>query len=76
MLIFSKDRRLLADCVMVHIARNLGGGKDGKYILSGSAGFSTGGTQVLAEYADEKAAMDELEKIFSAFSAGERAYRL
>lgn len=76
MIIFSKDKKLLADCVMVNVTRNLGGGKDGKYILSGSAGFSTGGTQVLAAYADEKSAMDDLEKIYAAFSAGEKAYKL
>lgn len=76
MLVFSKDRKKIADCVSVSVQRNFGGGKDGKYVLVGSAGFGTSYDGILASYSDEKTAMDELEKIFAAFENGAKSYRL
>lgn len=77
MLIFSKDRKKIEDCVCVSVQKMFGAGKDAKYAIIGSAGFGTtydGG--VLASYPDEKTAMDELEKLFMAYESGARTYRL
>lgn len=76
MLIFSRDRKKMIDCVSVHITRNYGGGKDGKFCLVGSGGLGTPCDSMLATYPDEKTAMDELEKMFTAFESGAQAYRL
>lgn len=76
MLIFSHDRKKIIDCVSVQVTRNFGGGKDGKFCIVGSGGFGTSPDGVLANYPDEKTAMDELEKVFSAFENGAKAYRL
>ncbi len=74
MLIFSQDRKKVVDCVNVGVTKNFGGGKEAKFCIIGSAGFGTNG--ILATYADEKTAMDELEKLFAAFSEGAVSYRL
>lgn len=76
MLIFSKDRKKIVDCVDVAVTRNFGGGKTEKYSIVGSAGFGTSFDGILASYPDEKAAMDELEKMFAAFSEGAVSYKL
>ena len=68
MIIFAQDRKSIVDCKIVNITRNLGGGKEAKYILTASAsGF---GTVTVGSYPEEKNAMDELEKIYAAFAAG------
>ncbi|CCY20180.1 unknown [Eubacterium sp. CAG:786] len=76
MLIFSKDRKKVIDCVSVYVSRNFGGGRDGKFCIVGSGSFGTSIDGILANYPDEKTAMDELEKVFSAFENGAKAYRL
>lgn len=78
MLIFSKDRKKIVDCISVTVSRNYGGGREAKFSLVGSGGISTAldGSGLLASYPDEKTAMDELEKIFAAFEGGAKTYRL
>lgn len=76
MLIFSQDRKKVVDCVNVGVTKNFGGGKEAKFCIIGSAGVGTSFDGILATYADEKTAMDELEKLFAAFSEGAVSYRL
>lgn len=76
MLIFSRDRKKMIDCVSVQVTRNFGGGKDGKFCLVAYGGLGTLCDGVIASFPDEKTAMDELEKMFTAFESGAQAYRL
>ena len=76
MLIYSQKRKKIADCAAISVERNLGGGKEGKYALVGSAGFGTMCDGIHAVYPDEKTAVDELEKIFAAFERGAGSYRI
>lgn len=62
MLIYSQSRKKIADCAAISVERNVGGGKEGKFALVGSAGFGTMCDGILAVYPDEKTAVDELEK--------------
>ena len=54
--------------------KNIGGPKGEKYVLSANGGFGSGG--ILGLYADEKTAIDELEKIYAAMSEGAKTYRI
>ena len=76
MLIFSRDRKKVQDCVSIAVQKVFGGGKEQKYALIGSSGFGTTYDGVLAYYADEKTAMDDLEKLFAAFEGGAASYRM
>lgn len=77
MLIFSQDRKFIIDCAAVSVTKNFGGGKDGKFALTGAAAFGTElNSRVIATFADEKTAMDTLEKIFEAFASGASSYKL
>lgn len=74
MLIYSQKRKKIADCAAISVERIVGGGKEGKFALVGSAGFGTMCDGILAVYPDEKTAVDELEKIFAAFESGAGSY--
>ena len=76
MLIYSQKRKKIADCAALSVERYVGGGKEGKYALVGSAGFGTMCDGILAVYPDEKPAVDELEKIFAGFESGAGSYRI
>lgn len=77
MLIFSRDRKKMIDCVSVQVTRNFGGGKDGKFgLIAYGGGLGSMSYVVIASFSDEKTAMDELEKMFTAFESGAQAYRL
>lgn len=76
MLIFSQDRKKIVEFAMLSVTRNFGGGKDGKYAIVGTGNLGVSFDGILGTYADEKTAMDELEKIFAAFENGEKSYRL
>ena len=76
MLIYSQSRKKIADCAAISVERNVGGGKEGKYALVGSAGFGTMCDVILSLYLVEKTAVDELEKIFAAFDSGAGSYRI
>ena len=58
MLIYSQKRKKIADCAAISVERYVGGGKEGKYALVGSAGFGTMCDGILAVYPDEKTAVD------------------
>lgn len=77
MLVFSQDRKRVMDCVSLAITRNFGGKKDGKYAIIGTAGFGTelDANSIMALFPDEKTAMDELEKVFTAFAEGASSYK-
>lgn len=75
MLIFTKDRKRIVECSSISVSKSFGGGKDAKFVLSGS-GITGLDAAMLAAYPDEKTAMDELEKLFTAFENGAAAYRL
>ena len=74
MIIFSQDRRTLVDAHMVTINKNIGGKKDEKYYLIAWAAGIKLDIPTIGKYADEKSAMDELEKIYAAFEAGAKTY--
>lgn len=54
MLIYSQKRKKIADCAAISVERIVGGGKEGKFALVGSAGFGTMCDGILAVYPDEK----------------------
>lgn len=72
MLIFSQDKKNVIDAKLLRVQRNLGGGKDGKFIiLASSAGI---GSTIGAAFRDEKTALDALEKAYKAFADGAVSY--
>ena len=74
MMIMSRDGKTIIKINSIQVVKNIGGPKDGKYVLSANGGFGAGA--VLAQYTDEKTAMDELEKIYTAMTEGAKAYRI
>lgn len=75
MLVFSKDRRAIADCKTLSVTKNFGK-KDEKFAIVASISSEAFDTKVLALYPDEKTALLELERVFEAFEGGARAYKL
>lgn len=73
MLIFSQDKKSVIDAKILYVQRNLGGGKDGKFMISACA-EGMGMQVVAAVFADEKNALDTLEKAYRAFSDGAASY--
>lgn len=73
MLIYSQDRKNIVDATLLQVSRNIGGGKDAKYAII-ACGESTGQV-IAAQFADEKTALDVLEKVFQAFESGAVSYR-
>ena len=73
MLIYSQDRRNIVDAKLLEVQRFIGGGKDTKYAII-AFGESTGQV-IAAKFADEKTALDTLEKAFQAFEGGANSYR-
>lgn len=73
MLIYSQDRKSVVKARALLVQRNLGGGKDGKYmILACPEGI---GQAIAAVFPDEKTAVDALEKAYQAFADGAKAYK-
>lgn len=71
--IFTQDRKniVLVKSGKIEVTRNLGGKM--KYaIVAGNEIIS----ELLGNYAEEKEALDELEKIFAAIEAGEKTYKV
>ena len=73
MLIYAQDRKSVADAKSLVVQRNLGGGKDGKYMIV--AGLEGLGTVIAGAYPDEKTAIDALEKAYTAFAEGAKVYK-
>ncbi len=74
MLIMAQDKKRLIDCKIVEVTRNLGGGKDAKYVLTASVGGF--GAMIIGSFNDEESAMAELQKIYAAFETGTKVYRV
>lgn len=72
MLIFTQDRKCVVKARTLQIQRNIGGGKDGKYMISACPEGL--GTVIAAAFPDEKTALDALEKAFRAFADGAPSY--
>ena len=71
--ILAQDRKriVLLKSGKAEVTRNLGGGKEGKYaIVAGNEII----LETLGTYAEEKEAIDALEKLFAAIAAGEKTY--
>ncbi|MDE7398675.1 MAG: hypothetical protein K2N06_04015 [Oscillospiraceae bacterium] len=73
MLIYSQDKRNVADANLLQVQRIIGGKKDAKYAIM-AFGESTGQV-IVAQFSDEKTATDALEKAFQAFELGAKTYR-
>ncbi len=72
MLIYSHDKKNVVDARMLSVERNIGGGKDSKFMITASVeGF---GPAVAATFPDEKTAIDALEKAYRAFVDGAVSY--
>ncbi len=72
MIIFTQDKKNIVNARQISVQRNIGGGKDGKFMISAF----TGGLEsaVAATFPDEKSALDALEKAFRAFENGAVSY--
>lgn len=74
MLIYAQDRKSVIDASTLQVQRNLGGGKDAKFsIFASSEGL--GQCVLAASFPDEKTAVDALEKVYTAFADGAKAYK-
>ncbi len=72
MLIYSSNKKSVIEARLLQVQRNIGGGKDGKYMI---IAYPEGmGTVIAATFADEKTAVDALEKAFKAFADGASSY--
>lgn len=72
MLLYSQDRKSILDADTIQVQKNISG-KEAKYIISASAGAR--GAVVMAQYIEEKDAVDALETIFKSFAEGAAAYK-
>lgn len=72
MIIFTQDKKNIVNACQLSVQRNIGGGKDGKYMITA---FPEGlGSAAAATFPDEKSALDALEKAFRAFENGAVSY--
>ncbi len=76
MIILAQDRKHLVDCKVVSVEKNFGGKKDEKYSIQGQCGEAGLMAFNLGSYPDEKTAVDELEKIYTAFAEGAKTYMI
>ena len=77
MIIFAQDKKNIVDCARITIEKNIGGKKDEKYFIVGRVrGVVMNPTSTLGKFSDEESAMAELEKIYVAFEAGTKTYRV
>ncbi len=74
MMVMAKDGKMIIEVTSIQVLKNLTGSKGEKYVLSANGGFGSGG--VIGLYADEKSAIDELEKIYAAIAEGAKIYRV
>lgn len=72
MLIYTQDKKNVIEAKLLQVQRNIGGGKDGKFMILASAEGM--GQAIAAVFPDEKTALDALEKAFRAFSDGASSY--
>lgn len=67
MLVYSFDKKAIADVSCLIVERNVGGGKDGKFVIRGYRN-SIGEGVVCSRFDNEEDAIRELENAFKAFS--------
>lgn len=73
MLIFSADRKKIIKATTLSVTKNFGGKKEEKWaIVAEHEGVLHA---IAAVFADEKTAVDALEKAFAAFAEGARTYK-
>lgn len=73
MFIQSYDKKTLMEATQMHVERNLGGKKDEKYVLTGSAQC---GTRILGLYPTMEDAIAEIERIAAAITEGVSVYTI
>ena len=73
MTVLSQDRKIIFSGKNFSAEKNLGGGKDKKYVI---IGYTKGNmsSRVRAYYKEEKEAVDELSKLFDAIESGRDTY--
>lgn len=72
MLIYSSDKKSVVDAELLQVQRNIGGGKEGKFMIVACPMGNE--TVIAATFHDEKTAADALEKAFGAFAEGASSY--
>lgn len=74
MLIYSLDRKTILKASTLAVTKNYGGKKEAKWAITAE---SKSGLQAVtaAVFAEEKTAIDALEKAFEAFANGASAYK-
>ena len=75
MYILSKNKKAIiafgaSEISALTVQKNIGGGKEGKFCIA----CGELGSYVIGIYSDEKLALDELSKIFSALEEGKNTY--
>lgn len=72
MIIMSQNKKVIMDCTKLTVTKNATFGKGDKFCIVGTpAAASLDGTEILGTYAEEKLAMDELERLMNAMSRGD-----
>ena len=72
MIIMSQNRKSVMDCAKLKIEKNLSFGSGSKFAIVGTPKASAlEGVEVLGEFADEKLAVAELERLMNAMSRGD-----
>lgn len=74
MYIYSLDRKTIIKAIKLSISKNFGGKKEEKYCIIAENGHDLQAV-VAAVFADEKTAIDALEKAFQAFESGAKFYK-
>lgn len=76
MYMLREDGKVLANYTTFKVVANATFSKDKKIALTGTTQGFAAEEDILAFYADEKTAMDELEKIFAAIKEGKTCYTI
>lgn len=74
MWIMSYDGKSVVKAGLLQVQRILGGKKDAKYAVC-ACRDTIGEATIVAQFADEKTAIDALEKAYRAIGEGARTYR-
>ena len=72
MILMSQNKKVIMECAKLIVEKNVSFGKGDKYAIVGIPTVSSlDGAEVLGTYAEEKLALDELERIMTALKSGE-----
>lgn len=72
MIIMSQNKKIIMECAKLSVVKNATFGKNDKYAIVGSPTVaSLDGGEVLGLYAEEKLAVEELERLMNAMSRGD-----